>query len=290
MAKHMEHIFPGLTFIDSALDALRVKDDMSRHATIPYLQRATMAGILVGVFYIIHFALVGLFSGLTSDGASLVGVGKLLGSMLFGWALTFIYFTKSELLTSNMMIVSIGGYYRRVRWQRGLGIMGLCFLGNALGGLLLAVFVRFSTVADGAIMEAMNHSVDAKLAYVTAGPMGWSDVFVRAILCNFMINIAMLVVYSGYLKADFAKIAAILAAVFVFVFLGLEHSVANTALFLMVGLHDGIAVGPAVVNVGIALFGNFVGGGLLIGAYYAYINDFRRHLKTAEADLIAGSQ
>ena len=32
-------------------------------------------------------------------------------------------------------------------------------------------------------------------------------------------------------------------------------------------------VGAAAGNVGIALLGNFLGGGLLIGLYYAYVND-----------------
>ncbi len=55
-------------------------------------------------------------------------------------------------------------------------------------------------------------------------------------------------------------------AVFLFAFLGLEHSVANTALFLIYGLQDGINVAAAVGNVAIALIGNFIGGGIMIGS------------------------
>jgi formate/nitrite transporter FocA (FNT family) len=36
---------------------------------------------------------------------------------------------------------------------------------------------------------------------------------------------------------------------------------------------DGLDVGAAGANVGIALLGNFLGGGVLIGFYYAYVND-----------------
>ena len=66
-------------------------------------------------------------------------------------------------------------------------------------------------------------------------------------------------------------------AVFLFAFLGLEHSVANTILFTVVGLEDGLDLGAAGANVGIALLGNFLGGGVLIGLYYAYVNDDARY-------------
>ena len=37
-----------------------------------------------------------------------------------------------------------------------------------------------------------------------------------------------------------------------------------------------VAVGAAALNVGVALLGNFVGGGVLIEFYYAFLNDPRR--------------
>ena len=41
----------------------------------------------------------------------------------------------------------------------------------------------------------------------------------------------------------------------------------------------GDAMGLTGYKLGIALLGNFVGGGLLIGLYYAYVNDDRAYLK-----------
>ena len=54
---------------------------------------------------------------------------------------------------------------------------------------------------------------------------------------------------------------------------------ANTVFFTIVGLQEGIAVGPALGNIAICLAGNWVGGGLLIGIYYAYLNDEARWLR-----------
>ena len=86
----------------------------------------------------------------------------------------------------------------------------------------------------------------------------------------------MLLVYNGLIKDDLTKCLVMVMSVFVFAFLGLEHSVANTVLFLVVGLQDGIDLGLAAGNIGIALLGNLLGGGLLIGLYFAYVNDDTR--------------
>lgn len=276
MAPDDSKLFPGRFFIDSVLDATDTKIEMSRSVTVQYLQRAAMAGILIGMFYSAYYAVVGTFVAIpASDAVSFEGLGKFLGALIFGWALVFIYFTKSELLTSNMMLTSIAVYYKRVKPSRALALLGLCFLGNFLGGLLLAALFSFSSMPSEAAVEQMLHSVDTKLGYVTS-LTGMGDLFVRAILCNLMINVAMLLVYNGFIKDAITMALAMGMSVFIFAFTGLEHSVANTVLFTIVGFKHGIDVGLAVGNVAIALIGNFIGGGLLIGIYYAYINDDRR--------------
>ncbi|HZJ39446.1 MAG TPA: formate/nitrite transporter family protein, partial [Demequina sp.] len=197
----------------------------------------------------------------------------------------FIYYSKSELLTSNMMIVSIGAYYRRTTPLKALRILLLCYGGNIIGGLAVALLVAASTLGDGAVGEQMNAAVEHKEAYLSAGVWGWSDLFVRAILCNFMINLAMILVYNGLIKDDFTKSLAMIMSVFVFAFVGFEHSVANTVLFSIVGLQGGLDLGLALGNIGIVLLGNFVGGGLLIGYYYAYANDDRKFMRKQGRDI-----
>ncbi|ACZ23369.1 formate/nitrite transporter family protein [Sanguibacter keddieii DSM 10542] len=263
-------LFPGKHFISTVLSALETKTAMSSALVRQYLMRAAMAGVIIGVMYTVNFAVVAAFQEVDD---SLYQVGKIVGALFFGWALVFIYYSKSELLTSNMMIVSIGLYHRRTSVVKGLRILGLCFLGNILGGLLVAALLRFSTLTSGAAGDLMVSATDHKVAYLTEGVTGWTDLLIRAVLCNFMINLAMLLVYNGLIKDDLTRCLVMVVAVFVFAFTGLEHSVANTVLFLVVGLQGGLDVGLAAGNVGIALLGNLVGGGLLIGLYYAYLND-----------------
>lgn len=279
MATDTERLFPGKFFISTALEALETKTAMSAELALRYLQRAGTAGILIAVFYGAYFSVVATFAALPAGDGDLAGLGKLIGAVVFGWALVFIYFTKSELLTSNMMVAAIGVYYRKVRWARALRMLSLCFLGNFLGGLLLAALLSGSSLGSGPVLAEMEHAVAVKLGYLTGGAFGWSDLFVRAVLCNLMINVAMLLVYNGFIKDDLTKSLAMITAVFIFAFLGLEHSVANTILFTIVGFKSGIDLGLAAGNVLIALVGNFIGGGVLIGLYYAFVNDDSRYRK-----------
>lgn len=271
-------LFPGKRFISTVLEALDTKTAMSGEMTRRYLQRAAMAGVIIGGFYLINFTVIGAFVDVAP---ALKGIGRLVGALAFGWALVFIYYSRSELLTSNMMIVSIGVYHKRTTWPKALRLLVLCFFGNFLGGLLVALLVWASTLASGTVLQEMVSAVDHKLGYVAGGPLGWADLLVRAILCNFMINMAMLLVYNGLIKEDLTKCLVMVMSVFVFAFAGLEHSVANTVLFTMVGLREGIDVALAVGNVTVALIGNFIGGGLLIGVYYAYVNDEARQARTS---------
>jgi formate/nitrite transporter FocA (FNT family) len=275
----VSQLFPGKLFISTVLETLDTKTRMNGELLRRYLQRAAMAGVIIGVFYATNYAIVAGFDSIPAGTESLAPIGRVIGAATFGWALVFIYFTKSELLTSNMMIVSIGAYHHRTGWGKATRLLAFCYLGNAVGGFVLAVLLAFSTIVEGGVLVAMTESVDHKLAYVAEGPAGWGDLFVRAILCNFMINLAMLMVYNGLVRDTVTKCLVMLVSVFVFAYLGFEHSVANTVLFFIVGLQQGIDVGLAAGNVTIALLGNMVGGGLLIGLYYAYVNDDTRYLR-----------
>lgn len=276
MTNSDQKLFPGLIFISNILDAANTKAAMSRNLTSVYLMRAGMAGILIGIFYLANFSIINAFEQIAPN---LANVGRMAGGAVFGFCLVFIYYSKSELLTSNMMITTIAVYYRKLRIRRGTLLMLLCFLGNFLGGLIIAVLMRLSTLLDGTTGHLIQTAVDHKLEYVTSGASGILDLFVRAILCNLMINISMLLVYNGFIRTDVVKAIAMAVSVFLFVFLGFEHSVANTVLFTVEALRHGIPALPALGNVMVVLAGNFVGGGLLIGWYYAYANDSDYHLR-----------
>lgn len=272
-----EKLFPGRQFISTVLEVLEAKSEMSSRLWKIYLMRAAMAGVIIGLFYLSYFAVNAGFDAIAfGGGVTLKPIGRVLGSFVFGFALVFIYFTKSELLTSNMMLGSIGLYYHKIKGITVLRLLAMCYLGNLIGAFFLALLLAGSTILAGDAGHILDLTIEAKLGFIAEGPAGWTDLFVRAVLCNFLINLAMLLCYNGMLSSEGSKITAMVLAVFLFAYLGLEHSVANTAIFLMQAFNGGIDAGLAVANVIIALIGNFLGGGLLIGVYYAYANDERR--------------
>lgn len=263
-------LFPGKQFIGTVLEALETKHAMSAGLISRYLQRASVAGFIIGLMYVASYTVTAAFAGL---GTGATGVGRIAGAITFGWALVFIHYSKSELLTSNMMIVSIGAYYHRTSWLRAGRLLLLCFVGNAIGGLVMALLLKGSTLLEGPVRPQLDHALEVKQGYVAGGLSGMLDLGVRAVLCNFLINLAMLLVYNGIIKDDFTKSTVMVVAVTVFAFLGFEHSVANTVFFTIMAFQGGVVAGQAIGNVAICLVGNFIGGGLLIGFYYAYVND-----------------
>lgn len=277
MTSQNRKIFPGTEFISTVLQSADAKSTMTRHLSRVFVMRAAMAGMLIGVFYLANYAVQAAF---VEAGAQYLRLGVIAGAIVFGFCLAFIYFSRSELLTSNMMVTTVAVYFRRMSIGRALAVLGLCYLGNFIGGLLLAVIVRFTTLVSGPTAAMTEHSVDVKLGYISGGFAGMTDLFFRAILCNFMINVAMMLIYNGMIKADGVKVVAMVVSVLLFAFLGFEHSVANTVLFTVEGLQHGIDIWLALGNVGIALVGNYIGGGLLIGLYYAYANDSERHARS----------
>ncbi|WP_236024431.1 formate/nitrite transporter family protein [Bifidobacterium pluvialisilvae] len=279
-APKLHPLFPGNVFVSTVLDVLNSKETMTGRLVSKYMQRALMAGLFVGIFFTAFFAISATFA---AAGPAMALAGKVLGACTFGWALVLIYYTNSELLTSNMMIVSIGVYHKRISWLHSLRILGLCLVGNLLGGLVVALLMRFSTIISGDIYTVMVTAVATKTGYLTQGAFGIADLFVRAIFCNFCINIAMLMCYNGKIVNDFTKCIIMMVAVFVFAYLGFEHSVADSVLFLIMGLHG---VGDPVMEVLaiiVVILGNFVGGGLLIGINFAVMND--QHTHHAERNL-----
>ncbi len=266
-------------FVDTVLTGVETKDGLTKHNYKKYLMRAAMAGIIVLVGYIMYFELLTQFG--TYTGAVTGPWGKFLAASLFSMCLVSIYFTKSELLTSNMMMTTMAVDFGKITKKTALKIMALCYAGNLLGGIIFGLIIALTSITTGDALETANHVLEGKYAYVAEGStiMSHIDLIARAILCNFCINLAMLMVYNGNVKSEFGKFIAIYFGVFLFCYLGLEHSVANTVLFAYSGWVDlftdadtAFNLWYSIQNVFWVLIGNFIGGGLLIGLYYSRLN------------------
>ncbi len=279
--KKNTNVFLGEKFIETTLDNVEIKDAMSSQALGRFLMRAAMAGGLVVFGYLVYFALSANFGSIeAANGSTFEPFGKMVAGFFFSGCLVAIYYTKSELLTSNMMITTVGRYFGKLTFGKMFKIMGFCLLGNLIGGLVIGALVGASTIISPGMEEIMIHTLEVKQGYIAEGHI--IDLLIRALFCNFFINVSMLMVYSGNMKDDFGKVIAMVFGVFIFMYLGLEHSVANTVLFCTAFFFDlfhgtnHLVLTEAIQNVFWVLIGNYIGGGLLIGAYYAFINDSRK--------------
>ena len=74
---------------------------------------------------------------------------------------------------------------------------------------------------------------------------------------------------------DSAKIFALHAGGTVFAYMGFEHDVTNSALFVLALCLEPQSVDlmRTAKNFVLSLLGNYVGGGLIIGLFYPFLND-----------------
>lgn len=261
-------------FIDYAAHSAEVKENLVNKSVIRFLMRAMMAGVLLAFMYMTFYSVEALFEGIGNETVNMANMGMFYGAWIFAFALIFIYYTKSELLTSNMMAMTVGKMQGTTNWGGFTKVLVWTYIGNALGGLLVAVLIAGSTIISPDMQTLMAHSVETKLSYVQNGTAGYIDLLVRALWCNFFINLGMMPIYSGMVKSDFGKMLSIFGAIFVFMRLGLEHSVANTCFFILVAVTGTahITLATVIPSLIVAIIGNFIGGGLFIGGAYVFLN------------------
>ena len=258
-------VFYGREVMERILETIQVKEALHQRFVLRYAARAAMAGIIICLMYVFSYQVK---TDLGHDFNS--ALSKYLTSLSFAGALVLIYFTNSELLTSNFMYFTVGRYYGKVGVQKELGIWAICLLGNLAGILFIAALVWSCGMLSEEFIGNLMETVRAK----TVGSGPWI-IFVKAIFANFFINISVIVAMQ--VKESFSKIVILMLGVTVFAYMGFEHVVANSALFVLALFEQSSAVSlPDVTkNFVFSLLGNYVGGGLIIGLFYAYLNDHR---------------
>src|SRR5699024_3028694 len=115
----------------------------------------------------------------------------------------------------------------------------------------------------------MYAGIAAKLAKPTL------QILAEAMFANIVVNTSVIV--SLRMKDDAGKVPAIIFIIFIFAFLGYEHVIANfpafsLAFFASGGNIPGMDVAHIVHNLVFAFIGNYIGGGLVIGLVYAWLN------------------
>ncbi|MBS0498879.1 MAG: formate/nitrite transporter family protein [Burkholderiaceae bacterium] len=224
----MAYLAPS-EFVTLMVDTGESKIRMSMRDT---LIRAYMAGAIL--------ALAAVFA----VSASVTSGSALIGALLFPVGVCMLYLLGFDLLTGVFMLTPLAWLDKRpgVTVQGILRNWGLVFVGNFLGALTVAAMMAFIftygfSVAPNEIGQKIGHIGEARtLGYAKYGLMGWLTIFLRGVLCNWMVSTG--VVGAMISTTVSGKVIAMWMPIMLFYAMGFEHSVVNMFLFpsgLMMG-------------------------------------------------------
>ena len=217
----MSYLLPS-EFVTKMVDAGESKIYMSTRDT---LIRAFMAGAILALAAVFAITIT-------------VKTGSpLLGAVLFPVGFCMLYLLGFDLLTGVFMLTPLALIDKRPGVTVG-GILrnwGLVFLGNFAGALTVAVMMAFVftygfSTDPGPVGEKIAGIGEARtLGYAKYGIAGWFTIFVRGMLCNWMVSTG---VVGAMISTNVSgKVIAMWMPIMLFFFMTFEHSVVNMFLF-----------------------------------------------------------
>jgi nitrite transporter len=207
-----------------------------------------------------------------------ISLGAVIASGFFGVGLMIIVFTNTELFTSNNMYLTVSSREGSTSWPQALLLWIFCYFGNLAGAILVALLL----VGAGSLSQLPHDHALFDGALHKAHQTG-SVIFFKGILANWIVCLAVRVALRC--KEEVAKILVLIFIVFIFVYLGFEHSIANMGTFAMAMLGGGaLTVGEALHNLLYSTAGNVVGGVLLVGLPFTYLNPREREVQMVRVD------
>jgi len=256
-----------------------------KKATLP-IGKLILLGILAGVFigFAAHLATT-VATGWTIGGeAAFFGLKKFVIGAVFSVGLMLVIIPGSELFTGNNLLtvalchgkLGFGGVLRN--WIP-------VYVANLVGSILLALVIA---VGSGLLNGKVGSTaINIAFGKVAAGESHNIAFFFRAVCCNFLVCIAVMMAIAA--KDIAGKIWAIFFPIMAFVTSGFEHCVANMY-FIPAGIFAKSS--PAAVaasgktteqlaglnwstmwtnNLIAVTLGNIVGGAIFVGVVYYFL-------------------
>jgi formate/nitrite transporter len=238
-------------------------------------------------------AILGVSTSLALTGAISTGQ-PLVGALIFPVGLIMIVLLGLELITGSFALVPLPWLDGEASGASVLSNWGWVFLANLIGSVLYGVLIAIALTDMGSVEPTGVAARIVQLAeakttgYAALGTAGMVTVFVKAILCNWLVCLAVVLAMST--TSTIGKIAAAWMPVFVFFAQGFEHSVVN--MFL---IPTGMILGAKVTvadwwlwNQIPVTLGNLVGGFTFTGL--AIYMTYKPRAVAAPAPLTAPTQ
>ncbi|WP_066555067.1 formate/nitrite transporter family protein [Croceicoccus bisphenolivorans] len=272
----MSYLAPS-EFVPKLIDSGETKIMMSTKDT---LVRAYMAGATL--------ALAAAFAVTIN-----VQTGQpLAGAVLFPVGFCMLYLLGYDLLTGVMVLCPLAVWAKRpgCTWGGVFRNWGLVFTGNFAGALTTAVMMAiywtygFAAETNEVGMKFATMGEQRTVGYAAYGAAGWLTIFVRAMMCNWMV--ASGVVGATISTSVSGKILAMWMPIMLFFYMVFEHSIVNMFLFpsgLMMGGNFSI-LDYFIWNEIPVVLGNLVGGLTFVGLML-YSTHYRTSKSRTPADL-----
>jgi formate transporter len=219
----------------------------------------------------------GLAGGILAAATSLAITGTvqtgqpLVGALVFPVGLILIVLLGLDLVTGAFGLLPLPWIENDADTKTMLANWGWVFLGNLIGsvvygGLLAIALTNFGATAPAGVAAKIVAIAEAKtIGYAALGFAGLVTVFVKAILCNWMVCLAIVAAMTT--SSTIGKIACAYMPVFIFFAQGFEHSVVNMFIIptgMMMGAKVTVADWWLWNQIPVTL-GNLVGGFVFTG-------------------------
>ena len=238
------------------------KQKIFKQSRTRYLARAALASMFIGFGVIVAFKTGNFFYLEHSPFA------YPMAAITFGAAIILISYGGGDLFTGNTFYYTFAALRKKMAWLQVVRMWMYSYIGNIIGAVAFAFLIYTTGLFDEPSVNGFLLSVaDQKVHAPT------SELFFRAILCNWLVCLAFFVPMS--MKGDGPKMFAMVLFVFCFFISGYEHSIANMCTFAisMVLDHPDSVTFPGVIhNLVPVTIGNLIGGGIMMGWMYYYAN------------------
>ena len=249
------------THVEKAADAGAGKVRLLQLDARRYLLRSVGAGMGLTLVVFVFWVL--------TQNLSDISLGKVIAAGFFGVGLTIVVFTNTELFTSNNMYLTVSSAEGRTSWKQTGLLWTACYFGNLAGAILVAALL----LGAGALELPPDHALFTGALH--KAHQAGSVIFFKGILANWIVCLAVRIALRCH--EEVAKILILVLVVFIFVYLGFEHSIANMGTFSLAILGGGtLTFAEALHNLIYSTAGNIVGGVLLVGLPFSYLNPAER--------------
>ena len=222
-----------------------------------------MAGAYIAIGGVLSVVAGFGFPELTAGNPSLQ---RLLSGAAFPIGLILVVILGAELFTGNNAVLMPAALQGKISPWAAVRNWVAVYLGNFMGALL---FTMLFVYAVGLTAAEPYHSAVQRIAEAKVA-MPWHVVLLKGIGANWFVCLAVWLAA----KTMLAKMAGCWLPVMAFVALGYEHSIANM-FFIPIGMLEGADVTLHqffIANLLPATIGNIIGGALLVGTAYTYVN------------------